>query len=117
MSKHTPGPWFWVNYDKTKTCRLVNEASYIIMDFERWGMQSARPRFSSRHIPDCKFDIMRATSNANNHPDGRLIAASPDLLDALKEIVKYHERGDWRDNRITDYLNKARAALAKAESE
>jgi hypothetical protein len=43
--------------------------------------------------------------------DARLIAAAPDLLEALKEIVQRNEIQHWFN------LDQARAAIAKAEGE
>jgi hypothetical protein len=46
-----------------------------------------------------------------SEPDARLSAAAPDMLEALKAIVRHYS--DYLD----DPLNKeARAAIAKAES-
>jgi hypothetical protein len=76
MSKHTPGPW-----------------SYQI----------------SRYEPEA-FDIIEpgigALAIVKSEDYARLIAAAPDLLEALKELTL--ERG------MTD---KARAAIAKAEGQ
>ena len=76
MSKHTPGPW-----------------SYQI----------------SRYEPEA-FDIIEpgigALAIVKSEDYARLIAAAPDLLEALKELTL--ERG------MTD---KARAAIAKTEGQ
>jgi hypothetical protein len=76
MSKHTPGPW-----------------SHQI----------------SRYEPEA-FDIIEpgigALAIVKSEDYARLIAAAPDLLEALKELTL--ERG------MTD---KARAAIAKAEGQ
>lgn len=44
--------------------------------------------------------------------DARLIAAAPDLLNALMDIVSYF--GDDNDNGLDEMLTNARAAIAKA---
>ncbi len=44
--------------------------------------------------------------------NARLIA---DLLEALTELTNYVTAGDYRSNRLTDILNSARAAIAKAK--
>ena len=51
----------------------------------------------------------------NDLTEFQLIAAAPDLLEALKCIVEYMDAGDYRSNRMTEILNSARAAIAKAE--
>jgi hypothetical protein len=39
------------------------------------------------------------------------------LIQACDDLVKFIDNGNWRDNRLTDYLNEARAALALARGE
>ena len=84
MSKHTPGPWQWTqHFDPT-----------ISIYKDGFG-QIAR-----------LYDSSAGTGKAN----ARLIAAAPDLLDALQSII---EDIDSEFGTDCDY-NKARAAIAKA---
>lgn len=76
MSKHTPGPW-----------------SYQISRYEPEAFNIIEPGIGA-------LAIVKSEDYA------RLIAAAPDLLEALKELTL--ERG------MTD---KARAAIAKAEGQ
>ena len=89
MSKHTPGPWsFYDDSNDGKTNRIEIVAV---------GKTVARIYHS---VP------------AEDLPNARLIAAAPDLLEALKDMLDGHE------DACTGYgegaAEKARAAIAKA---
>ena len=93
MSKHTPGPWEF----------RKDGYVYSVATGERvCSPHSTLPesRKVSDHIKDLK-------------QNARLIAAAPDLLEALKSLENdFGCRGDgWPDPR----WNAARAAIAKAE--
>jgi hypothetical protein len=85
MSKHTPGPWV-----QRKGELKGSDGNNVCV----WGLGLAH----------CSRDAV-AEANA------RLIAAAPDLLEALKEIVQRNEIQHWFN------LDQARAAIAKAEGE
>ena len=100
MKTHTPGPWkSYENYPE-------------IIEFSTPG--------------DGDFGGMRIAVNGVNYKTGlpvddveqaanmRLIAAAPDLLDALKKFVGYHDGsvGDWHMEKFA--LPEARAAIEKA---
>lgn len=100
---HTPGPWRWEFNRKNKSIQLVGGVPTFdktVMDFERWGMGGACPRFNEK-IAGNEFNIMTRVSDHPDwiapfdgrthhadwcadvmHPDARLIAAAPMLLDA-----------------------------------
>jgi hypothetical protein len=87
MSKHTPGPWTWVEgynglYGSGKDNDVLTFADYE-------GMYLSY-------------------SNKYTHGNARLIAAAPDLLEALKNVIR-GVPDTW------DGVIKARAAIAKAE--
>ena len=44
----TPGPWFWDTNRRYKSTMLKapQNGGTCVMDFTRWGMQSAQPRFN-----------------------------------------------------------------------
>jgi hypothetical protein len=90
-AKHTPGPWSVEPYSRdsghqiTVPLKIDNVCIAIAPDL--W---------------DC--DGGRATCEANAH----LIAAAPDLLAALKEVVRISDRKH-------DAWDAARVAIAKAE--
>lgn len=55
-SAATKGPWRWFGNTKFKSIYLatVNRGRVIIMDFVRWGMEGAQPRF---HPQDSGFMV------------------------------------------------------------
>ena len=94
-TKHTPGPW---RYEGA----------------EVWATAPMRFNLTTAGTP------MIATLCKHEDADGgfpveanaRLIAAAPELLEALEEMVKAGEFEDW-DGRC-DCIADARAAIAKA---
>lgn len=95
-----------------------------VMDFARWGLGGAVPRF--RDTSEDGFNLMdRLCDNPEwiapepgrehhkswhllvTHPDARLMAAAPDLLAALEGVLRVADRK-------TDEFDAARAAIAKA---
>jgi hypothetical protein len=109
-TQHTPGPWIFGirNYDDE--CKL----GFIEKPFEYKG-----PGFfdnpaifgaGGTEVVGCDEYLI-----FNSPEDARLIAAAPDLLEALKEMLDNHE------DACTGYgegaAEKARAAIAKATGE
>mgnify|MGYP000896337641 CR=1 FL=1 len=91
-TKHTPGPWSWELYARG------------------YALVGAAPRHSSVPQP-----VVVSHASA----DGRLIAAAPDLLDALhaaSAALDYVLRGT-DDPRIARDLATVNAAISKAESQ
>ena len=88
MSKHTPGPW-------KATCRdmTYKGGDWSEDEFLQWEVEGPRAPFG-------RGDFFQA--------DARLIAAAPDLLEALRQIEAATVDGGTV-NTI------ARAAIAKAE--
>ena len=102
-TEHTPGPWEATD---------LSEAHWVETN-HRWGIFSASRRVA-------KVEGVGGEYEAN----ARLIAAAPDLLEALKAMVAitndsrgvdgYHLNGDIAEWDEFDAINQARAALAKA---
>ncbi len=121
MSAHTQGPWRWELNEKSKWVELFGRGGLIVMDFRRWGMNGASPRFrdgSDRDLlaPAQAFGSVVAGREHHaawfkrlNHPDANLIAAAPDLLDAAERLVEHFSDG------LPDHLvEEFNVAIAKA---
>jgi hypothetical protein len=102
------GPWHWSGNTDVHTLRLSNwipgHGRCTVMDFTRWGRQSARPRFiedlmmidaDTRVVyevaPDAKARSDRRVYRGDiidiRHPDAQLIAHAPqDIDDLLAEV-------------------------------
>jgi hypothetical protein len=85
MSKHTPGPWCMESFFHGQ----YDVYSEVTDDFISGGTIS--------------------------EADARLIAAAPDLLEALEKVVSFVDagQGTW----TVEEQQKARAAIAKAKGE
>jgi hypothetical protein len=92
MSKHTPGPWA---VTKKQPTVVVNEGG------NRWV---ARAFIGNGKSPRFHNDPDEAEANA------RLIAAAPDLLDALKSFIGESRLGSTLEQRVA----LATAAIASA---
>ncbi len=97
MSKHTPGPWRWDD-DVWEDFDFTERAPWLIAG----GI--ATPILHGE---------MRCTSEAN----ARLIAASPDLLEALKRALPFLEfvSDEIEEADLASAERQARAAIRKAE--
>ena len=98
MSKHTPGPW-------KATCRdmTYKGGDWSEDEFLQWEVEGPRAPFG-------RGDFFQA--------DARLIAAAPDLLEALREYraaILFAQDKQALMSAIKSADDKARAAIAKAE--
>ena len=99
MSKHTPGPWKW--YGPNLLCGGERQSENILNsadDGKPYGMHSA--------LIEHHWDGDVAKANA------RLIAAAPELLEALRDLV---DAMTGRLDGETIALHNALIVLAKAE--
>lgn len=102
-TNHTPGPWL-----------LNADAERQEPGFYRTPHKSGKEKvYTSIHIGDSA-----RLASFIRPADARLIAAAPELLEALKHLVAYIEREgpaamEWRA--ISEWATKGQAAIAKAE--
>ncbi len=105
MNKHTPGPWH--------TGEGVPYSQTVQMKVCGWDR---RPDATGHDYFACG---PRVRTEEQAKADARLIAAAPELLEALKRLLEHAEwvgtpRGySWDD--FKDVIDPARAAIAKAE--
>jgi hypothetical protein len=127
VDEHTPGPWKWFGNLSTQEVYLATarHGRKFVMQFERWGMRGAQPSFQVRNgagdgtMKPCKELAVREVPYRGDiveidHPDARLIAAAPILLDALKFALR--ESGCDGELCAHEWHEKARAAIAEAEA-
>jgi len=104
MSKHTPGPW-WLGRDPSHFGSLTSITG---------GSDSTGGIRSVAEVGG--LDIDEAEANA------RLIAAAPDMLEALHDVLRYcvtpsglPDKNKGRTPEQDAAMAKAKAAIAKAE--
>jgi hypothetical protein len=108
MAKHTPGLWkieeeYFPGIDSVDPPFTIILFGYAEEDC---GIRGRTPE----EIWIISFSAAKAQANA------RLIAAAPDLLAALKNIIQIGKR-DMSNPKYDGYFEAARAAIAKAEGE
>ena len=89
--KHTPGPWKAIPYGETIAIRSMAPGCWDVAAVNYTGNAESG-------IP-----------NAQDRADGRLIAAAPELLEALEAVVLM---GSGDDYRVWEMADKA---IAKAK--
>jgi hypothetical protein len=108
----TPGPWGWFGYvpapkgyAKQRNVYLATQHSgrIYVMDFERWGINGARPRFQDheQHLmidePARCFQVAEHSGAIEGvtHPDAAFIAHARADVDALiAEVERKNEVGE-----------------------
>lgn len=120
--KHTPGPWKWMKRGNGEVLLATpDRGTLVVMDFVRRGMQSGQPRFASwaGQDRDRLGGVMKKADDIcylEDYPDARLIAAAPDLLAALVDLLKLIETDELVPESVS-YMKEAREAVAKATGE
>lgn len=109
MTKHTEGPW-----KAKRTHQMSEDAWYVIVDpAGRGPIIDVGGKDENGQIGEMKYLI---TDPAEIEANANLIAAAPDLLEALVQAVReldYMKKYD--DCLACPFEEKARAAIAKAE--
>ena len=114
MSKYTPGPWR-VGEQTEKQHTRIEQCS--ARGDGQWSITVGWVNDDANTVPDADGRLGE-TWKAN----ARLIAAAPDLLEALDHCEKilnawFADPGDDPGRRAMAAVNKARAAIAKAEGD
>jgi hypothetical protein len=102
MAKHTPGPWFISDLDP----HVVGPRRTLKHDSAKVEQLLCVARVAER---------LKETA-----PNARLIAAAPDLLAELQNLVDYRDRVGalgWQLEKFDDQLRKARELLARIAGE
>lgn len=112
--KGTPGPWQAVkHYSDSTEVMDANGFSHVSAEgcaillgwaekgFEHWGDSDEAHRYLGQQEQE---------ANAN------LIAAAPDLLEALQKMFRAGQKQNWNE-RYESEMNAARAAISKALGE
>ena len=86
---HTPGPWTF--YKTTHGAKVTDVQDVTVAD-----------------VPQQPLDTWQATDTA------RLLAATPELLAALKELIAYEDDTPFHDIYGASVYAQANAAIAKA---
>jgi len=111
--KHTPGPWT-VEDIGTDCLFIRGNVPQDAANAELRGYYSNIATVTQRGPhPRYGGGIERATTLANAH----LIAASPELLQALAETLAFCEENTFGGDDTAALIAKARAAIAKATKE
>lgn len=104
---HTPGPWKLVD-DGTVRSKAFGKSD-MMGDYLGVIVCDLKAGTGSPVWPS----VARAHSQPEAEANARLIAAAPDLLEALEEL--YKAGPDCEGGPLGEAYRKARAAIAKAE--
>jgi len=100
--KHTPGPW------EVVIPKMVDRRK------EPYHIRGGKSNLSYDGLSMIAVVCLQATLTEGN---AHLIAASPDMLEALEEVLYTSWNAQASMMVIIDAINKARAAIAKAKGE
>lgn len=98
-TKHTPGPW------------IPYYAVYLPKNVFKVGKDRGK---GFQCIADCSYETTHGADGEEALANAKLIAAAPDLAEALKAVIEYFGHSALSNYEYPDHIQKARAALAKA---
>ena len=109
MTKHTHGPW------SVGTTLLTNDGARPIMGVDSEGFPK-RVALADMQREGVKRGQAWKADCDEREANARLMAAAPDLLEALKYLLAHCKGLDrFEGNPINQAIEDARAAIAKAE--
>lgn len=118
--KHTPGPWIFSEFCKADggPIETVDDVADTVRQSAQRGTRAQLFGVSldDADTPDAegRSTVVCYTGNGPNaHNNARLIAAAPDLLAALKDIIEGVDECWMFDN--PGSVDRAQAAIDKAE--
>lgn len=106
-AKPTPGPWFWhLGRICSNGCGFGN-----VLFARTVGADGRYPATKPPSTP-----VVELPNGGVDGPDGCLIIAAPELLEALEWVVNAESEADRRGVLVNmpEALRRARAAIAKA---
>lgn len=106
MSTHTPGPWAveprqWDHGASLAIVALNNGYIVAIVPFDE----------DIQTVDDPDYETVKR--HPDEGPNARLIAAAPELLEALKQFVDYYE--SMQGHKDNSVIRNGKAAINKAE--
>ena len=112
--KHTPGPWHWLNPETDKPYDFNVPGYASLRTVRRYGEDKTETIDGKTYRYFAVSAFILNAEDGVNESDGRLIAAAPDLLEALMRL---------RDAYVTstspairqNCWEQAHRAIAKAE--
>ena len=112
MSKHTPGPWFvadWTCFDGDNLLTVEAREPEITEAGQSGIWPDGIRKMKVASTDDGSFD--RSTNLAN----ARLIAAAPEMYEALQMFLAYNDQGGPLHFDTDAMWAKARSVMAKIE--
>mgnify|MGYP000443870063 CR=1 FL=1 len=105
--KHTPGPWALAPYSD------CDEVINVVAGYKDLGGGQSQAHWIAECEAGVDFGDDAEAIIATNEANARLIAAAPDLLAALKDIIEGVDECWMFDN--PGSVDRAQAAIDKAE--
>lgn len=118
--EHTPGPWYVRDFRESYMRELGWAGPSIdrILITNKSGAEIVESGGENCVIARIQFDNRPESLGEGNLADARLIAAAPDMLEALRLFIAEHDNtydGEPLSVEMGRFITKARYAIAKAE--